>query len=103
MFRAIGLDVHRDFCMVAIARRRVRLAGRIETTPAALELFAASLAPSDRVTLEVTGNAARSRGSSRRVSPRWSSPARTTPGFRRARAKTDRLDACALAKLLAAG
>ena len=59
MFRAIGMDVHRDFCEVAIvADGAVRWAGQIETTPAALELFAASLAPTDRVALEITGNAA---------------------------------------------
>jgi hypothetical protein len=58
VFRAIGMDVHRDFCMVAIAHAgRVRVVGRIATTPEALELFAASLAPTDRVALEVTGNA----------------------------------------------
>ena len=52
MFRAIGMDVHRDFCVVAIAEAgRVRVVGRIETTPQALELIAASLAPSDRVAL----------------------------------------------------
>ena len=37
---------------------RLRSAGRIETTLAALELFASSLAPTDQVALEVTGNAA---------------------------------------------
>src|SRR5215207_148176 len=56
--RAIGLDVHRDFCEVAIVERgALRSAGRIATTPEALELFAQSLAPSDRVALEVTGSA----------------------------------------------
>jgi hypothetical protein len=35
------LDVHRDFCEVAIAEAgSVRSAGRVETTPEALELFA---------------------------------------------------------------
>ena len=57
VFRAIGMDVHRDFCEVAIAQGEVRSAGRIETTPAALELFAASLSPTDVVALEVTGDA----------------------------------------------
>ena len=41
--------------------RRARpgaIGGRVPTTPAALELFAQSLAPDDRVALEVTGNAA---------------------------------------------
>ena len=56
--RAVALDVHRDFCEVAIiAEGRVRSAGRIQTRPEALELFAASLDPRDWVTLEVTGNA----------------------------------------------
>jgi transposase len=56
--RSIGLDVHRDFCEVAIVERgEVRSAGRIETTPAALELFGQSLGATDRVGLEVTGNA----------------------------------------------
>jgi hypothetical protein len=42
--RAIGLDVHRDFCEVAIvAEGRLRSAGRIQTRPEALELFAQSL------------------------------------------------------------
>jgi transposase len=43
--RFIALDVHRDFCEVAIAEDgRVRRAGRVETSPARLELFARSLA-----------------------------------------------------------
>ena len=56
--RAIGLDVHRDFCEVAIAEEgTVRSAGRIATRPELLELFAQSLGSGDRVVLEVTGNA----------------------------------------------
>jgi transposase len=98
------LDVHLEFCEVAIAQDgEVRSTGRIETTPERLELFGASLHPQDRVALEVTGNA-------------WEiarileshvakvivvSPADT--GIRQARAKTDRLDARTLARLLAAG
>jgi len=55
--RAIGLDVHRDFCEVAVVEDGdLRSAGRIATTPEALELFAQSLAPTDRVALEVTGS-----------------------------------------------
>src|SRR5918997_5570369 len=55
--RCIGLDVHRDFAQVAIWQDGlVRQAGRIETTPEALRLFAGSLAPSDEVALEATGN-----------------------------------------------
>jgi len=56
--RFIGLDVHRDFCEVAIADGgKVRLAGRVQTEPAALALFAQSLAVDDEVALEATGNA----------------------------------------------
>jgi hypothetical protein len=48
--RYLGLDVHRDFCEVAICERgRARSAGRIDTTRDALEPFASSLAPDDRV------------------------------------------------------
>ena len=56
--RAIGLDVHRDLCEVAIAEEgKVRSAGRIATRPDVLELFAQRLTTNDRVALEVTGNA----------------------------------------------
>jgi transposase len=102
--RSIGLDVHRDFCEVAIGEGgAVRSAGRIATTPAQLELFAQSLAPTDRVALEVTGSAWEI---ARILEPHVArvvvvSPADT--GIRQARAKTDRLDARTLARLLAAG
>jgi transposase len=56
--RFIGLDVHRAFCEVAIAVDGVvSSAGRIESTPAALELFAQSLGRTDQVALEATSNA----------------------------------------------
>jgi len=102
--RAIGLDVHRDFCEVAIAENgQIRSCGRIVTVPEQLELFAASLGPRDRVALEVTGSAWEV---ARILEPHVArvvvvSPADT--GIRQARAKTDRLDARALARLLAAG
>jgi len=42
--RAIGLDVHRDFCEVSIAQDgEVRSSGRVDTTPEQLELFDTSL------------------------------------------------------------
>jgi hypothetical protein len=45
LLRNIGLDVHRDFCEVAIAEAGVvRSTGRIATTPEKLELFAARVA-----------------------------------------------------------
>ena len=104
MSRAIGLDVHRDFCEVAIVEAgRARSPGRIETSPEALELFAASLAPTDRVALEVTGNAAEI---ARIIGPHVAQVVMVSPhdtGISRARAKTDRLDARTLARLLAAG
>src|SRR5215217_7587409 len=50
--RAIGLDVHRDFCQVAIVEgSALRSAGRIATPPEQLELFESRLAPNDRVAL----------------------------------------------------
>jgi transposase len=56
--RSIALDVHRDFCEVAIEEDgELRSAGRIKTTVAALELFAQSLAEDDQVALEATGPA----------------------------------------------
>jgi transposase len=102
--RAIGLDVHRDFCEIAICEAGVvRSAGRIKTSPDALELFARSLGPQDRMALEVTGGAweiARIlEGHVARVVV--VSPDDT--GIRQARAKTDRLDARTLARLLWAG
>ena len=102
--RAIGLDIHRDFCEVAVVEEaRVSSAGRIETTPAALELFAESLGPDDRVALEVSGNAWEI---ARIIEPHVCQVLVVSPGdtgIRQARAKTDRLDARALAKLLWAG
>jgi transposase len=102
--RSIGLDIHRDFCEVAIAEAgEIRSPGRVEMTTEALELFAASLGRDDQVALEVSGNAWEV---ARIIRPHVArvvvaSPADT--GIRGARAKTDRLDARALAKLLAAG
>jgi transposase len=68
-----------------------------------LELFAGSLAPTDRVALEVTGNAAEI---ARIIEPHVARVVVVSPhdtGISRARAKTDRLDARTLARLLAAG
>src|SRR4051812_34226501 len=58
--RALGLDVHRDFCEVANTEEGgVRSAGRIPTRVAALELFAQSLVATDVVALEATTGAGR--------------------------------------------
>ena len=56
--RSLALDVHRDFCEVAIKEGgELRSGGRIKTSVAELELFAQSLAPDDQVALEATGPA----------------------------------------------
>ena len=102
--RAVALDVHRDFCEVAIVDGgRLRSAGRIAARPEALELFAQSLDARDWVALEVTGNAWEI---ARIIEPHVARVIVVSPsdtGIRQARAKTDRLDARALAKLLWAG
>jgi transposase len=44
--RSVALDVHLDFCEVAIVEDgELRSAGRIETKPCQIELFAQSLGP----------------------------------------------------------
>src|SRR4051794_23068234 len=103
--RFIGLDVHRDFCEVAIAEAgAVRLAGRVETEPAALALFAQSLGGDDEVALEGNGNTLES---ARIIAPQGSRVVLANPkavkGITRAGAKTDKIDASTLAKLLAGG
>ena len=102
--RAVALDVHRDFCEVAIvADGQLRSAGRIQTRPEALELFAQSLDARDWVALEVTGNAWEIARILEGHVARVIVVSLTDTGIRQARAKTDRLDARALAKLLWAG
>ena len=102
--RAIGLDVHRDFCEIAIAEAGgVRSAGRIATRPEVLEVFAQSLGADDRVVLEVTGNAWEIARIIEAHVARVVVVSPSDTGIRQARAKTDRLDAQTLAKLLAAG
>jgi transposase len=102
--RFIALDVHRDFCEVAIAEgRRVRRAGRVETTPSTLELFARSLAADDQVVLEATGNAL---AIARIIEPYVGRVVLANPkAVKNATqsAKTDKLDAGTLANLFAAG
>jgi transposase len=103
--RGFGLDVHRDFCEVAIAADGgVRSAGRIATRVEALEVFAQSLAPGDAVALEATT------GSDKIVSILQRHGVRVVVANTRklrsiteAKAKTDRLDARTLARLLGSG
>ncbi len=103
--RFIGLDVHRDHCEVAIAEGgEVRSAGRIETRPQTLELFARSLGADDWVALESTIGATQI---ARIVEPHVAcvvvANTRRLRSISSAKAKTDRRDARTLARLLASG
>jgi transposase len=102
--RCIGLDVHREFAQVAIWQDGVvRQAGRIATTPEALRIFADSLAPTDEVALEATGNThAIVKLLARRVARVVVSNPQKTRAIAEARVKTDKVDAQILAQLLAA-
>lgn len=99
--RAIGLDVHRDFCVVAICEGgTTRSAGRVASTPEGIALLAESLLASDRVALEVTGSCWEV---ARILEPHVQRVVVVSPddtGISSARAKTDKLDARALASLL---
>ena len=99
--RAIGLDVHRTFCEVAICEDGiVRSAGRVASTPEGIGALADSLLPSDRVALEVTGSCWEV---ARLLEPHVNRVVVVSPedtGIASARAKTDKLDARQLANLL---
>jgi transposase len=102
--RAIGLDVHRDFCVVAICEDgQIRSGTRVPSTPEGLGLLAQSLVESDRVALEVTGSCWEV---ARILEPHVDRVIVVSPddtGIAQARAKTDRLDARTLARLLWSG
>jgi transposase len=103
--RGIGLDVHRDFCEVAIAENgRVRSAGRIPTRVPSLELFAASLVSSDVVAVEATTGTDKIVSVLQRHGIRVVvANTRKLRSITEAKAKTDRLDARTLARLLVSG
>ena len=103
--RFIGLDVHLDFCEVAICEAgRVRSGGRVPTSPAGLAILANSLAADDQVALEATGNAL---AIARRLEPYVARVVVATRtelrAISEAKVKTDRRDARTLARLLAPG
>jgi transposase len=102
--RAIGLDVHRDFCVVAVCEDgRVRSGARVPSTPEGVRTLAESLVRSDRVALEVTGSCWEI---ARILEPHVDRVVVVSPddtGIVQARAKSDRLDARALARLLWSG
>ena len=101
--RFIGMDVHRDWCEVAVAEGgELRSGERVKAEPEALELFAQSLAPDDQVVLEATFGAARI---AEIIEPHVArvvvcDPRRLAKADSR---KTDRRDARKLAQLLASG
>jgi transposase len=103
--RFIGLDVHLDFCEIAICEAgRVRSGGRVPTSPQGLAILANSLARDDQVALEATGNAL---AIARTLEPHVARVVVATRtelrAITEAKVKTDRRDARTLARLLAAG
>jgi transposase len=99
--RAVGLDVHRDFCVVAICEDGVvRSGGRVPSTPEGLGALTESLLATDRVALEVTGSCWEV---ARILEPHVERVVVVSPddtGISSARAKTDKLDSRTLAGLL---
>ncbi len=103
MQRFVGLDAHRDFCEVAIVEQgMVRSTGRVATTPEELTLFAQSLGPDAHVVLEATANAL---AIARLLRPHVARVVLTEPSavHELGAAKTDKIDARSLARLLASG
>jgi transposase len=102
--RCVGLDVHLDFIEIAICEEgKVWSAGRVPSTPEGIKTLAESLVPSDRVALEVTGS---SWEIVKLLEPHVRKVVVVSPGdtgIAQARAKTDRLDARTLARLLWTG
>jgi transposase len=103
--RGFGLDVHRDFCEVAIAENgKIRSAGKIATRVPSLELFAQSLAADDVVALEATTGTDKIVSVLQRHGIRVVvANTRKLKSITEAKAKTDRLDARTLARLLVSG
>jgi transposase len=103
--RWFGLDVHRDFCEVAVVDEKgVRSVGRIATRMPTLELFAQSLGSEDVVALEATTGADQIVSVLERHAIRVVvANTRKLRSISEAKAKTDRLDARTLARLLSVG
>ena len=102
--RFIGLDVHRDFCEIAISEGgKARSAGRVQSSPEELRVLGQSLLPDDKVILESTGNALEI---ARVLEPFVSEVVIANPmhvrAISHAKVKNDQFDARTLAELLAA-
>ena len=102
--RCVGLDVHLDFIEIAICEEgKVYSAGRVPAMPEGIATLIDSLVPTDRAALEVTGS---SREIARLLEPHVARVIVVSPGdtgISQARAKTDRLDARTLARLVWTG
>ncbi|HYV01513.1 MAG TPA: transposase [Actinomycetota bacterium] len=103
--RFIGLDVHKDFCEVAVVEGGACWSGpRVRSMPEDLEVFGQSLSRNDHVVLEATGGAlAIARILERHAGRGVMANPMAVRAIASAKAKTDRLDARTLARLLAAG
>ena len=103
--RSVALDVHREFCEVAIKDESgLRLTGRVRTSLEELELFAQSLSPDDEVALEATGPAlAIARILEPHVGRVLVANTRRLRAIAESKVKTDKVDASTLCELLAAG
>ena len=102
--RFIGLDIHRDFCEIAISDGgNARSAGRVASSPEELRVLGQSLLPDDKVILESTGNALEI---ARVLEPFVSEVVIANPmhvrAISHAKVKNDQFDARTLAELLAA-
>jgi transposase len=102
--RFIGLDIHRDFCEIAISDGgKARSAGRVKSSPDALRVLGQSLLPDDKAILESTGNALEI---ARVLEPFVSEVVIASPmhvrAISHAKVKNDQFDARTLAELLAA-
>jgi transposase len=104
MRRVIGMDVHRTFAeVVAWEDGRLRPLGRVDMTRSGLEGFGRTLAKTDEVVVEATGNAM---AVVRVLSPYVARVIVANPlqvkAIAHARIKTDKIDAGVLAQLRAA-
>ena len=99
--RAIGLDLHREFCEIAICESGQTFGGgRVKMTAEGIETLAGSLESTDRVVMEVSSSAWEV---ARRLEGRCERVVVVSPddtGIAHARAKTDKIDARTLATLL---
>lgn len=102
--RCIGLDVHRDFCEVAIWEGGKTIsAGRVPSRPEALKQFALDLRATDEVAMEATSGA---RQIAELIAPHVSrvviANTHRLAAISASKKKTDRNDARTLAQVLAA-